>query len=220
MKQKIAFILTLIAAFSIFIACNNSDDNSGPNPILGTWKLVEAYSNGSPISLNSCDMEETWIFGPEQFTHELYENGGKPGKTAKSVNETQDDSDEDSDDESSDDEEESDDENSDDEGSDDTTDDSTDDSTDDTTDDTPPTTDDSSDDSDDDNGGGGSGTCVVSDMFIGNWTSHNNNYTLTVDGVSEVKTVTFTDSNNRFYIETTVTVNGVAVTRRYVYQKQ
>ena len=157
-------------------------------------------------------MEETWIFGPEQFTHELYENGGKPGKTAKSINETQDDDDdEDSDDEHSDDED------SDDEGSDDSSDDTTDDATDDTT----PSTDDSSDDSDDATpGSGGSGSCVVSDMVIGNWTSHNNNYTFTVEGVSEVKTITFTDSNNRFYIERTTTVNGVAVTRRYVYQKQ
>lgn len=57
-------------------------------------------------------------------------------------------------------------------------------------------------------------------MVIGNWTSQSNNYTFTVNGVFEVKTLTFTDADNRFYIEKTTTVNGVSVTTRYVYQKQ
>lgn len=204
MKQRIALFLAFIATVSIFIACNNDDNSGGANPILGTWKLVEEYSNASAVSLSTCQMEETWIFGPEQFTHELYENGGKPAAASKSA--LGDDDDDEGGDEHSDDSDDSSDDHSDDSSSDDST----------------PATDDSTDDSstDDGSGTGGSGSCVNSDRVIGDWTSHNHVYTFTANAVSDVKTITFTDANNRFYIETTTTVNGTTTVRRYVYQKQ
>ncbi|WP_162926996.1 hypothetical protein [Flavobacterium psychrotrophum] len=204
MKKQLLILFTAIIAIVAVISCNNDDNSAGANPIIGTWKLVEQYTNSNPVSLNSCEMEETYIFGPEQFTHELYENGGKPGRADISALRGDDDDDDDhSSSDDDDDEHSSDDDESDDNG-------------------TTPTDDNSDDDSDDDsgNGNGGSGNCVNSDRNIGYWTARNNVYTFTVGATNDVKTITFTDANNRFYIETTTTVGTTTVTRRYVYQKQ
>jgi hypothetical protein len=205
MKKLIPFFLTLIVAVSIFVACNDDNSSEGTHPIVGTWKLVERYSNGNSVVLSSCQMEETYIFGPEQFTHELYENGGKPGLTGKSTLGGDDDDDDDHHSGSSDDDDDDDHGSSDDDH---TT------PTDDTTDDT------SDDDSDDDHGGGGSGTCVNSERTIGSWLASQNNFVFTVNSVNTIKNITFTDANTRFYVETTATVGGVEVITRYVYQKQ
>lgn len=199
MKKQLLILFTAIMAIVAVVSCNNDDNSSGANPIIGTWKLVEQYTNGSPVSLSSCALEETYIFGPEQFTHELYENGGKPGRADKSALRGDDDDDHSSDD---------DDDSSDDDESDDTT--PTDDSSDDNSDDS----------NDDDSGNGGSGTCVNSDRTIGYWTARNSVYTFTLGTTNDVKTIIFTDANNRFYMETTATVGTTTVTRRYVYQRQ
>ncbi|SFQ71757.1 hypothetical protein SAMN05444144_11728 [Flavobacterium akiainvivens] len=188
-----------VAALSVFWACNNDDNNGGANPVIGTWKLVEEYYNGSQVALSNCDREETYIFGPEQFTHELYENTGRFASPYKSVNDSDD--------------EEGDDEESDDHSSDDGSDDHNSDDN---------QTDESTDDGSDDNGGGGGngGSCINNERVIGTWTSSSSVYSLTSTGATEVVTITFIDANSRFYIEKTTTVNGSTVVRRYVYQKQ
>lgn len=196
--KKITAIILLILSGLILSNCNKDDDNArdGENSIIGTWKLIEEYTDGTAVSLNSCALQETYIFGAEQFTHEIYSNSSR-----RSGASSDDEGDDDGGDDNSDDE---DDDSSDDHG---------DDGSDDTSDDT-------SDDVSDDNDDNPSGECLMQDQKIGFWTAQNNNYVLTVDGVSENLTIHFSDANNRFYYEKTITVSGVTKVKRYVFQRQ
>lgn len=195
MKKITAIILVLLSGF-LLTNCNKDDDNmrSSANSIIGTWKLIEEYTDGTAVSLNSCSLQENYIFGAEQFTHETYSNSSRRFETF-----SDDDSDDEGGDDNSDDE---DDDSSDDHGDDGSTDD---------------TSDDVSDDNDDNPGGG---ECLMQAQKIGFWTAQDNRYTLTIDGVSEILTIQFTDANNRFHYEKTVMVNGVARVKRYVFQRQ
>lgn len=196
--KKITAIILLIISGLILTNCNKDDENArdNGNSIIGTWKLVEEYTDGTAVSLNSCALQETYIFGAEQFTHEIYSNSSRRAGAS---------SDDDGDDDNGDD------------NSDDHSDDEDDDSSDDHEDDN---SDDTSDDVSDDDDDNPSGECLMQDQKLGFWIVQNDNYVLTVDGVSENLTIHFIDANNRFYYEKTVVVNGVTKVKRYVFQRQ
>lgn len=193
--KKITAIILLIITGLLLSNCNKDDDNTRDmgNAIVGTWKLVEEYTDGNAVSLNSCALQETYIFGSEQFTHEVYSNSARRMGSHDDDDNGDDNGDDNSDDNSDDDDDD-------------------DHSTDDNTDDG------GSDDNDDDDNG--TGECLMSEQKIGFWTAQDTTYVLTIDGVSENLIIHFTDSNNRFYYEKTVTVNGVTKVKRYVFQRQ
>ena len=214
LSQK-ALAILLMLGFMITLSCNNDDDDNSngggtTNHIIGTWKLVAEYSNGSLVTLNACKLQENYIFGQTQFTHETYGlTGGRMSSSYPFDDSLQqrggdDDSSDDSSDDGSDD------------GSDDSTDDGTDDGSDDGTDDA---TDDGSDDGSDDGGTGG--VCTVLPTIIGSWTNPNGTtYNLTANSVTDAKVIHFTDGNTKFYYEITQTVGGVTTTKKYVFQRQ
>jgi len=216
MKKQLSLVFSIVAALLIFIGCNNEDNNTATaNPVIGTWKLTEVYLNGQAVAATSCELEETYIFGADQFTHELYGNSGARMSDNFRSALGNDDSDEDSDEHSDEDSDEDSDEHSD-EDSDETP------TT--PTDPTTPTTDENSDEdsdegSDDDNGGNG-GTCVNTERIIGYWAATNNLFTFNVNGATTQNTIIFEDNNNRMYYEVTTTVNGQVRTKRYVFQRQ
>ncbi|MEZ0005085.1 hypothetical protein ABH942_000428 [Flavobacterium sp. 28YEA47A] len=192
--KKITAIILLIITGLLLSNCNKDDDNTRDmgNAIVGTWKLVEEYTDGNAVSLNSCALQETYIFGAEQFTHEVYSNSSR-----RMGSHDDDDNGDDNGDDNSDD-------NSDDDDDDHATDDNSDDN--------------GSDDNDDDDNG--TGECLLSEQKIGFWTAQDTTYILTIDGTSENLIIHFTDSNNRFYYEKTVIINGVTKVKRYVFQRQ
>ncbi len=195
--KKITAIIILIITGLLLSNCNKDDDNTRDmgNGIVGTWKLVEEYTDGNAVSLNSCVLQETYIFGAEQFTHEVYSNSAR-----RMGSHDDDDNGDDNGDDNSDDNDDNSDDNNDDHISDDNDDNG------------------ASDDNDDDDNG--TGKCLLSDQKIGFWTAQDNTYILTIDGASENLTIHFTDGNNRFYYEKTIIVNGVSRVKRYVFQRQ
>ncbi|WP_154652589.1 lipocalin family protein [Flavobacterium rivuli] len=215
MKKQLSLVFSLVAAFLILIGCNNDDDSPATaNPIIGTWKLTEVYLNGQAVATNSCELEETYIFGADQFTHELYGNSGARIASNFRSSMGHDDSDEDSDENS---DEDSDEHNDD---SDEDTDETPTTPTDPTTPTTDNDTDEDSDEGSDDDNGGGSGTCVNTERILGYWTAQNNVYSLTTNDTTTQTTIVFENGNNRMYYEVTTTVNGQVRTRRYVFQRQ
>ncbi|NMH27817.1 hypothetical protein [Flavobacterium silvaticum] len=193
MQKKVLAIIASVFLSAIFLVqCNSNDDNGSADPVIGTWKLVEVTQNSQQVAVSSCDLMEMYIFGGDQFSHEIYSSAS--GRYANVAQD--DDDDEDSDDEESDDEE-SDDEGSDDEGSDDEG------------------SDDGEDDGTDDGGTGG-GVCVLTETQIGNWVNTGAAYTLEQNGSTQNLPIHFTDNNTRFYYE--VTVGGT--TTRYIFQRQ
>lgn len=201
--KKITTLIVLLISVLLLVNCNKDDSNEREmaNSIVGVWKLVEEYTDGAAVSLNNCALKETYIFGAEQFTHEVYAAASRKfGKFSGDDNDDNDDSDDD-----------------------DKTDDDDDDYTYPTTD--TPTTDSPSDDNDDNNDDDDDdyntgGDCIMDKQSIGFWSVLENNYTLTVDGKAENHVIRFTDASNRFYFEKNVTINGVVKVKRYVYQRQ
>jgi|SRR6218665_361896 len=196
MKRICLFLLVLAMVFSA--SCNKNDDNivSGSNTeaIIGTWKLVEETTDGVSRTLSDCEKQETYIFGAEQLTHEVFSGSG-------------DDSDDETDDET-----------------DDSTDDSTDDNTDDETDeDSDDDHDDDSDDEeeDDDDRHNKAEACNLLSQKLAFWSNEGAyGYKFTYPDATENHNVIFTESNNRFYFEKTETTNGVTKVKRYVFQRQ
>jgi len=185
--KKITFII-LVLIVGIITSCNSNDDNSGKpvESIIGTWKLTAELTDGIERSLGNCEIEETYIFGTAQVTHETYTSGS----TFRG---------------------------SDDDGGDDDNDDEGDDDSDDSGDDE--ATDDSSDDTDD-NSDDDTGVCSVSNQKIAFWTKSGSVYNLDFSGTVQTMDVIFTDSNNKFYFEKTVVLNGQSRVKRYVFQRQ
>ncbi|WP_306567291.1 hypothetical protein [Flavobacterium lindanitolerans] len=194
--KKFTVIILLIITGLVLSNCNKDDDNTRDmgNAIVGTWKLVEEYTDGNVVSLSSCALQENYIFGSEQFTHEIYSNSSRRMSSHDDDDNGDDNSDDNSDDNNDDNDDNSDDNNDDN------------------------VSDDNSDDNDDDDNG--TGECLMSEQKIGFWTAQDTTYILTIDGVSENLTIHFTDGNNRFYYEKTVTINGVSRVKRYVFQRQ
>jgi hypothetical protein len=197
MKKKILLLCTAIIAIVFVISCNNDDDNKTANPVIGTWKLTALYTDGKSTTLTNCEMEETYIFGPEQYTHETYENGAKRSLLTKGTDGGDDDDD----------------------GGDDKEDDKGDDHSDEGEDDIiTPGTDDNSDDTDDNPGTGGN--CINAERIVGYWTVKKDVLTLTANGVEQNYPIVFEEGSTRFYIEIPVTVKGQTVVKRYVFQRQ
>ncbi|THF47463.1 MULTISPECIES: lipocalin family protein [Flavobacterium] len=203
MSKKLFLMLTLVLTI-VFIGCNKDEDTVilQSNPVIGTWKLVEEYSNNQLVTLNNCNLQETYIFGEQQFTHEMYSNGGRFDDSTFQKGGDDDDDDDHSGGSNDDDDDD---------------------------DDHGPvnpnpgngggTTDD--DDDDDHGGNGGTGTCVLSETVIGYWTNPGNNlYSLTSSNAIDTKNIIFTDNGNKFYYETAVNVNGISVTKKYVFKRQ
>ncbi|WP_296151432.1 hypothetical protein [uncultured Flavobacterium sp.] len=202
MKKITLFILVIISGI-IFSNCNKDDDNvrTSTDSIVGTWKLIEEYTDGTAVSLNDCLLQETYIFGADQFTHEIYSNTS--GRFSQFGGDDDDDesSDDEDDNSGSDDDEDDDHSGSDDEGSDEGSDEGT--------------------DEGDDDDGPVVGECLIKEQKIGFWTIQgSNNYTLTIENLPETLVINFLDNSNKFYYEKTVTVNGVQKVKRYVYQRQ
>ena len=190
--KRIALLL-LVCLTVIISGCNKNDDNiSGgtvntDEAIIGTWKLTALLTDGAETTIGNCDKEETYIFGNDQLTHEVYLSSND---------------DDDSDDET-------------DDHSDDESDDSSDDDSDDSSDDN------SDDDSDDDNRSGKVETCTLLTRKLAYWSNEGANiYKLTFTDVTENHLITFTEANNKFYFEKTVTERGVTKVKRYVFQRQ
>lgn len=204
MKKKLFLMLTIITAITFF-SCNKDEDTVAlqSNPIIGTWKLVEEYSNNQLVVLNNCNLQETYIFGEQQFTHEAYSNTGKM-KFDDSLAQKGGDDDDDDDHGGSGGSGGDDDDDDDDHG--------------------PvnpnPGNGGGDDDDDDDHGGNGSGTCVLAETVIGYWANAENAYHLTSTNITDTKNIIFTDNGNKFYYEKTTTVNGVTVTKKYVFKRQ
>jgi len=192
MKKITFLILFVIAGF--IVGCNDNDEPNGQTSeyIIGTWKLTAELTDGVSRTLGNCELEETYIFGAAQVTHELYTSG--------STHRGSDDDDDSGDDESDDSEDDSEDDDSDD-SSDDVSDDSS---------------DESSDDDSDDN----TTTCSVSSQNLAFWTKEASLYSLAYSGTTETMDVVFTDSNNKFYFEKTIVVNGQTKVKRFVFQRQ
>lgn len=202
MSKKLFLMLTLVVTI-VFFSCNKDEDTVAlqSNPVIGTWKLVEEYSNNQLVTLNNCNLQETYIFGEQQFTHEMYGNGGRrfDDSTLQKGGDDDDDDDHHS-------------------GGDDDDDD----------DDHGPVNPNpgngggtSDDDDDDDHGGSNGGTCVLSDTVIGYWTNPGNNlYSLTNANNTDTMNIIFTDNGNKFYYEVAVNVNGISVMKRYVFKRQ
>lgn len=201
MSKKLFLMLTLVVTI-VFFSCNKDEDTVAfqNNPVIGTWKLVEEYSNNQLVTLNNCNLQETYIFGEQQFTHEMYSNGARfdDSNLQKGGDDDDDDHHGGSDDDDDDD------------------------------DDHGPVNPNpgngggtSDDDDDDDHGGSNGGTCVLADTVIGYWANPGNNlYALTSANTTDTKNIIFTDNGNKFYYETVVNVNGIAVTKRYVFKRQ
>ena len=190
-------LLVLVCLTIIIAGCNKNDDNiaggtiNTDEAIIGTWKLSAVLTDGAETTIGNCDKEETYIFGTEQLTHEVYLSS-----------DDDDDDDDDSDDES-------------DDHSDDSSDDDSDDSSDDDSDDS------SDDDSDDDNRSGKVETCTLLTRKLAYWSNEgSNHYKLTFTDVTENHNITFTEANNKFYFEKTVTERGVTKVKRYIFQRQ
>ena len=62
------------------------------------------------------------------------------------------------------------------------------------------------------------GTCELEEIDSGTWSNTENLYTITIDGQSETKEVTF--EGNTFYFEETDTEDGITTTYRAVFIKQ
>jgi len=202
-KNKTVFLLAMLAMIVAIFSCNKSDDtivanNATPDSIIGTWKLVEEYRNDQLVTLNDCGLQENYIFGADQFTHEIYGMSGKTNHANNNDNTlNQKGGDDDDDDSASDDSDDEGDDESDDEGSDEGTDEGT-----------------------DDDGGNTGGVCALSQTVIGYWLNANGTYTFNANSTTESKTIHFTDAANKFYFEVSETANGTTVTRKYVFQRQ
>lgn len=203
MKKTILLLLTTILSIAFFAAsCSKDDDGNAADSLIGTWKLIEVYEGSNSVSLSSCNLMETFIIGQDgQYSHELFGNSGKSGSSFFS-NKSDDDSDDDGDDDGDDDDHSSDDDDDDDN--------------------TNPGGGTSDDDSDDDNGnGGGSGVCASTELSIGYWlNTANDGYTFTANNIVDTKNIVFIENNTKFYYEITTVVNGVSVTKKYVFARQ
>lgn len=196
MKRICLFLLVLVLAFSA--SCNKNDDNivggSNTEAIIGTWKLVEESTDGVSRTLTDCEKQETYIFGAEQLTHEVYSGSGDDNDDDGSDDETDDETDDGSDDETDDESDDDHDDDSDDEG------------------------DDEGDDDDDKNK---VETCNLLSQKLAFWSNEGTNgYKFIYTDLTENYNVIFTESNNKFYFEKTETVNGVTKVKRYVFQRQ
>ncbi|MGQ2983865.1 lipocalin family protein [Flavobacterium sp.] len=198
MKKTLSiFIIALIASLA-FIACNDeSDETLNSDPITGTWKLIAMHTNGQETPVSECGLMETYIFGEEQFSHELFNGSDNDESEDESEDEGEDESDDENDASENDETE---------------------------VDDTPemddtPESDENDDESDDDPENGSN--CTSAGATVGFWSTQDSQaYTLTSAGGNTVLVVYFENGGSRFYYDHTVIENGQEITRRYYFQKQ
>ncbi|WP_294822111.1 lipocalin family protein [uncultured Flavobacterium sp.] len=207
MKKRIPVYLVLLLASLAFFACND-DENGTPSgdPLIGTWKLTAMHTDGAETPLDECGLMETYIFGEEQFSHELF-NGTADRPHGRDAFDSDDEEDEESDEET---DEESDEPENDEVEADETPE----------ADEAPETDENESDEESDDDPGNGS-NCASAGATVGFWTTLNSRtYTLTSAGEAKDIVIYFENDGTRFYYDETVVINGQEVTRRYFFQKQ
>jgi len=196
MKKTLSiFIIALIASLA-FIACNDeSDETLNSDPITGTWKLIAMHTNGQETPVSECGLMETYIFGEEQFSHELFNGSDNDEGEDEGEDESDDENDASENDETE---------------------------VDDTPemDDTPESDENENDDESDDDPENGS-NCTSAGATVGFWSTQDSQaYTLTSAGGNTELVVYFENGGSRFYYDHTVIENGQEVTLRYYFQKQ
>jgi len=67
-------LILLLAVFAfVFTSCENDDDNSPQDPIVGAWKLQASFVNGVEQEFYGCENEETEVFLEDgNFTKYIY----------------------------------------------------------------------------------------------------------------------------------------------------
>jgi len=189
--KRITLVLFVCLAV-VFAGCNKNDDN-----IVGGSSTTEAIIGSWKLVAELTDGTERSLTDCEK--EELYIFGTEQ-LTHEVYSTSSDETDDESDDEGDD---ESDDISSDDEDSDDESDEESD--------------EDSDDDDDDDK----AASCMLLTRKLAYWSNEGASvYKLTYTDVTESHNVTFTESNNKFYFEKTVTERGVTKVKRYVFQRQ
>ncbi|WP_299247175.1 lipocalin family protein [uncultured Aquimarina sp.] len=74
--KKIILLFVLIS--TLITSCTSDDDGARPidmeDPIIGTWKITQAFRNGEEAILGPCYLEETIVFTDEgKFMRSAYE---------------------------------------------------------------------------------------------------------------------------------------------------
>ncbi|UZO80850.1 lipocalin family protein [Aquimarina sp. ERC-38] len=57
----------LVVSFLICLltSCNNNDDDTGdmlPDPIIGTWQLIEEFTDDEKVELTACELASEYVF--------------------------------------------------------------------------------------------------------------------------------------------------------------